>query len=281
MVRVVVDSLSDLPSSLAEKLEIKVVPLNLHFGNETYRDNVDLSTEEFYHKLTKSQVFPTTSAPGPAMLAEVFAQLAKETDEILALFTSRKFSAIYEFAVQAKSEVRADCQIEVVDTQTGIGGEMLLAIFAAEAAREGTRLSEIVERVRRAIPRVHVHMAFDTLEYLRRGGRIGKAQAFLGSLLKVHPILGVKDGEAYPFARVRSRNQAVNYLVDFVRGFGSVAGLVIEDATTPEEREELASQPRFLTPEGRLYLSKVSPVVGAHVGPRVLAVSLLERGTFE
>ncbi len=281
MVRVVVDSLSDLPSSLAEKLGIRVVPLNLHFGNETYRDNVDLGTEEFYHKLTKSQVFPTTSAPGPAMLAEVFAQLAEETDEILALFTSSKFSAIYKFAVQAKSEIKANCRIEVVDTQTGIGGEMLLAIFAAEAAREGAGLSEIVEKVRRAIPRVHVRMAFDTLEYLRRGGRIGKAQAFLGSLLKVHPILGVKDGEAYPFARVRSRAQAVNYLVDFVRGFGSVAGLVVEDATTPEEREELASQLRGLAPEGRLYLSKVSPVVGAHVGPRVLAVSLLERGAFE
>ncbi len=281
MVRVVVDSLSDLPSSLAERLEIRVVPLNLHFGGETYRDNIDLSTEEFYHKLARSRIFPTTSAPGPAVLAEVFAQLAEEADEILALFTSSRFSAIYEFAVQARSQVRADCRIEVVDTRTGIGGEMLLAIFAAEAAREGANLAEIAERIRRAIPRVHVRMAFDTLEYLRRGGRIGKAQAFLGSLLKVHPILGVKDGEAYPFARARSRAQAINYLVEFVRGFGSVAGLVVEDATTPKEREELASQLRSLTPEGKLYLSKVSPVVGAHVGPRVLAVSLLERGAFE
>ena len=118
-------------------------------------------------------------------------------------------------------------------------------------------------------------MAFDTLEYLKRGGRMGKAQAFLGSVLKVHPILGTRDGEVYPFARERSRAKAIDYLYNFAANFSHIDEMAIEDATTPDEAEMLVEHLGSTFPKERIYRSKVSPVVGAHVGPRVLAVSVL------
>ena len=153
---------------------------------------------------------------------------------------------------------------------------MLLVIAAARMAQSGANLGQLADWVTRAIPRAHIRMTFDTLEYLRRGGRVGKAQAFLGALLKVNPVLGIKDGAAFPIARCRNRTQALDFLVDFVKGFSRIAAIAIEDATTAEELERLAQRLKDVVPAERTYRSKVSPVVGTHVGPHVLAVSVLE-----
>jgi DegV family protein with EDD domain len=278
MVKVVTDSCSDITPELAEKLGIRVVPLYVHFGNEVYRDNVDLSTEGFYSRLEQSKVIPTTSTIAPGFAAELFSELAEETNGILAITISHFFSATYNAALQGKAMVTKDCRIEVIDSQTAIGGQMLLTIKAAEMANSGADLDQVAGWVRGAISRIHVRMSFDTLEYLRRGGRIGKAQAFLGSLLKVNPVLAVKDGATFPIARRRNRAQAIDFLADFVKSFEDVEALAIEDATTPDEAEILAERLKDFVPPERTYRSKVSPVVGTHVGPHVLAVSVLEAG---
>jgi len=205
-----------------------------------------------------------------------FFKLAKETDEILAIMLSKMFSGIYGAAVQAKAMVTKNRRIEVIDSELRAGAQMLLAIFAAQIARTGANLDQIVDRVKKAIPRIHIQMTFDTLEYLRRGGRLSKAQAFLGSLLKVNPVLGIKDGGAFPIARPRNRAQAIDFLVDFVKSFRHIEALAIEDATIPDELEILAQRLKDLVPPEHFYRSKVSPVVGTHVGPHVLAVSILE-----
>ena len=276
MVKIVTDSCSDITPQLARELGIAVVPLYVQFGNETYRDNVDMSTEEFYHKLETSNIHPTTATASPAQFAQVFTKLAEETEEILAIMLSEKFSAIYATTLQGKAMVKKDCRIEVIDSQAGAGAQMLLVIAAAKMAQSGANLEQIAQSVRRAIPRAHVRMTFDTLEYLRRGGRVGKAQAFLGGLLKVNPVLGIKDGAAFPIARCRNRAQAMDFLVDFVKGFSRIEAVAIEDATTPEELELLAHRLKDVVPAESTYRSKVSPVVGTHVGPHVLAVSVLE-----
>lgn len=276
MVKIVTDSCSDITPQLAQQFGITVVPLYVQFGNEAYRDNVDLSTEEFYHKLTQGKTLPTTSTVTPDFFAQLFTTLAEEASEILTITLSQMFSGTYGAALQGKVMVTKDCHIEVIDSEVAIGGQMLLAIKSAEMAKSGANLDQIVDWVRKAIPRVHVHMSFDTLEYLRRGGRIGKAQAFLGSLLKVNPILGIKDGAAFPFARPRNRAQAIDFLVNFAQSFSNIEALAIEDATTPDELEVLAERLKDLIPPQRFYRSKVSPVVGTHVGPHVLAVSVLE-----
>ncbi len=276
MVKIVTDSCSGINPKLAEKLGITVVPLFVNFGDETYRDSLDLSTDEFYQKLVQSKTSPTTSTVTPEFFAELFSKLAEETNEILTITLSKFYSATYESALQGKALVTKDCHIEVIDSQFIVGGQMLLVISAAQMAQSGAGLDQIVDWVRKAIPRVHARMSFDTLEYLRRGGRIGKAQAFLGSLLKVHPVLGIKDGETVPIARPRNRAQAIDFLVNFVKGFSNIEALVIEDATTPDELEILAERLKDIVPPERFYRSKIGPVVGTHVGPHVLAVSILE-----
>jgi len=276
VVKVVTDSCSDITQQLAQELGITVVPLYVQFGDETYRDNVDLSTEEFYHKLETSKIRPATSTATPADFARIFTRLAEETKEILTITLSEKFSGTYTAALQGKTMVKKDCHIEVIDSKAGAGAQMLLVILAAQMAGAGAGLDNIVDQVKKAIPRIHIRMSFDTLEYLRRGGRIGKAQAFLGSLLKLNPIVGVKDGATFPIARSRNRTQAIDFLVNFVRGFSQVEAVAIEDATTPDDLQTLAERLKDVVPPERIHRSKVSPVVGTHVGPHVLAVSVLE-----
>jgi len=254
VVKVVTDSCSDITPQLARELRITVVPLYVQFGNEIYRDNVDLTTEEFYRRLETTKVYPTTATASPAHFAHILNKLAEETTEIMAITLSKKFSAIYATALQGKATAKKDCRVEVIDSRAGAGAQMLLVIAAAKMAQSGADLEQLADWVKRAIPRAHVRMTFDTLEYLRRGGRVGKAQAFLGGLLKVNLVLSIKDGEAFPIACCRNRAQAVDFLVDFVKGFGRTEAVAIEDATTPKELEAVspATQGRSA---GRTYLS--------------------------
>jgi DegV family protein with EDD domain len=212
----------------------------------------------------------------PDFFAELFSKLAEETDEILTVTLSEMYSGTYGTALQGKAMGKNKCHIEVIDSQLAIGGQLLLVISAAQMAQSGANLDKIANWVRKAIPRVQVRMSFDTLEYLRRGGRIGRAQAFLGSLLKVNPVLSIKDGTTFPVARPRNRAQAMDFLVNFAKGFSNIEALAIEDATTPDELEVLAERLKDLVPPERFYRSKISPVVGTHVGPHVLAISVLE-----
>jgi DegV family protein with EDD domain len=276
VVKIVTDSCSDISPQFARELGITVVPLYVQFGKETYRDNIDLSTEEFYHKLKTSKIYPTTSTVTPADFAQLFTKLAEETKEILTITISEKFSGTYGAALQGKAMVTKDCRIEIIDSRLGAGTQMLLVVLAAQMAKAGAALDHIMTEVRKAIPRIHIRIAFDTLEYLRRGGRIGKAQAFLGGLLKVNPVLGIRDGAAFPIARCRNRDQAMDFLVNFVKRFRRIEAMAIEDATTPEELEVLAQRLKDVVSPERTYRSKVSPVVGTHVGPHVLAVAILE-----
>jgi len=276
VVKVVTDSCSDITPQLARELGITVVPLYVQFGNESYRDNVDLSTEEFYHKLKTTKIHPTTSTATPADFAEIFTKLADETKEILTITLSEKFSGTYTAALQGKAMVGKDCRIEVIDSEAGACAQMLLVISAAKMAQSGANLKQIADRVRRAIPRVHVRVSFDTLEYLRRGGRLGKAQALLGSLIKVNPVVGLKDGATFPIARPRNRAQAMDFLVNFVKGVSRIEAVAIEDATTPDDLQTLAERLEDVVPPERIYRSKFGPVIGTHVGPHVLAVAVLE-----
>lgn len=275
MVKIVCDSTADVPPDIVKKYDVTTVPLNILFGTETFRDGIDINAEQFYKKLVESTVHPSTSAPAPGLFAEVYAKLSKETDEILVITLSSGISATFESAVQAKEMVGDSCKIEIIDSQQTIGGEMLLVLKAAEAAQRGVKLAEIASMIKDAIPRVYSYMIFDTLEYLQKGGRIGKAQAWLGGLLKFNPILMLKDGVIHPVTRARSREQAVDALVNLIKSVPKIEGLVIEDATTPDELEALADRLSAVFPKEKMYRSKVNPAIGVHVGPHVLAALAL------
>jgi DegV family protein with EDD domain len=276
MVKIVCDSLSDISPEWAKELGVTVIPLNVHFGNEVYKDAIELPPDEFYKKLVSSSVNPTTSAPPPGIFAELFTNLAKETKEIIAIMASDKISAVHESAVQGKALVKADCRIEVINTRWLIGAIAILVIKAVEAAKSGANLDTISDMVKKAMPKLHALMVFDTLEYLKRGGRIGKAQALLGSLLKTHPIITLKDGEVHPFGRARNRAQAVDALVNAVKAYPKIEMMVVEHATTPDELEALVERLSGITPKEGIYRSRVGAVIGTHTGPHVLSVCFLE-----
>jgi len=274
-VKIITDSLGDIPSEVAEELGITVIPINVIFGTLSYRDGVDLTTEQFYDKLTHSKVFPTTIVPPLGVFVDTYERLAGETDEITVITNSHKLSASYEAALQAKELMKRKCRVEVVDSLWAIMAQGLIVIAAAKAAKAGANINEVVGIVRRNIPRADVRMAFGTLEYLSKGGRIGKAKTFLGTVLKVVPILGIRDGEVYPFTREHSRARAIDYLYNFATSFSHIDEMAVEDATTPDEADELAKRLSSKFRKERIYRTKVSPVVGAHVGPQVLGVAVL------
>ena len=276
MVKLVTDSASDLPADVAKELDITVVPLNIQFGSETYKDRVDLSPEEFYNRLEHSKVLPSTSAPGPGVFAEVFDNLATKYNQILGVFVSRKLSATYDAALQGVKLMKRKCEVEIADSTLGIMGEGFLAMEAAKKAIAGASLNKLITLISETIPRIHVRVTLDTLEYLARGGRIGKVQAFLGSMLRTNPILGLKDGVAFPAARVRSRAKATEWLFEFASKLSKVKAIAVECGTNMTEAKAFASRLSSLFPEATLYMSNVSPVIGTHTGPNLLSMTILE-----
>ena len=274
-VKIVTDSVSDLPPQVVKELGITVVPLNVRFGTEVYRDGIDLTTEQFYDKLMHSKTLPSTAVPPPVTFAEAYDKLAEETDEILAITVTSKLSATYEVASQSIGLMKRKCRVEVVDSQWAIMGEGLIVIATAKAAQAGASLDELLDLTRRNTHRVEFRIAVDTLEYLKRGGRIGAAQAFLGSMLRLKPILGMKDGITFPIARERSRAKAIERLYNFAMSYSHIEEMAVEDATTPDEADALAERLSSKFPKERIYRSKVSPAVGANTGPGVLNIAVL------
>jgi len=275
-VKLVTDSVSDLPPEVVEDLGITVIPLHVQFSSETFRDRVDLTAEDFYHKLEHSSTLPTTSAPGPGLFAKVFDELAAKHSQILGVFVSRKLSATYDAAVQGVKLMKRKCQVEVVDSTLGIMGQGLLVMEAAKRAISGANLSELIGMISETIPRMHVRVTLDTLKYLAMGGRIGKVQALMGSMLKMNPILGLKDGVAFPFARARSRAKATDWLCEFASKFSKVKAVAIEYGTNAAEAKAFAKRIGSIFPKVPIYLSNVSPVIGTHTGPTILSISVME-----
>lgn len=274
-VKIVTDSLGDIPADIVKKLDITVVPIQVLFGTESFRDGVDMTTEQFYARLVTSKSLPTTAVPALGVFSEIFDKVAEKTDEIIVLTISHKLSGIFETALRAAELMKKKVKIKVIDSMQVIMGEGLLTIEAAKAAHNKEKFDDIVQQIKTNIKRIDERMAFDTLEYLKRGGRIGAAQAFLGSILKLNPILCLKDGEVFPLARERSRAKAMEVLYKFAAGYNRIDSIAIEDATTPQEADALAQRLKLLYPDKTIYRSKVSPVIGVHVGPSVISVSIL------
>ena len=274
-VKIVTDSVADLPSQVVKELGITVIPLIIRFGTELYRDGVDLTADEFYEKLARTKVFPVTSVPSPATFAEAYDKLAEETDEILAVILSARLSGTYDVAAQAVGLMKRKCRVEVIDSKLATMAQGFIVMKAAQVAQAGASLDEVVEVARKNIPRVDFRAAFDTLEYLRRGGRIGRAQAFLGSMLKINPIITLKDGVVEPAGRARSRAKAIEHLYNFVMSYSYIEEMAVEDTVCPDEAEALAGRLSAKFPKERIYRSKMTPAIGTHTGPRLLLVAVL------
>lgn len=278
MVRIVTDSTSDLPPEVARDLGITVVPVILHFGTQSYRDGVDMAPEKLYERMVSGPVHPTTSSPAPGEFAEVYRRLSRETDEILCLTISSKLSGIHQAATTGKQAFGGKTRIEVVDTQLTTMCLGLLATLAAREARDGKSLDDLLAIVRSAIPRSHGMALLDSARYVLKGGRLGKSGALLGALVRVKPMLEIKDGWVRPSGVTRTRSQGLERLCQYVTKHLPVEAIAVVQGNAAEEAEELAGRIRGLSPHTPPIMAKLGSAIGVHGGPGTLLVALRESG---
>ena len=275
-VKVVTDSTADLPGDVVQELGITVIPLLIHIDDETFEDGVTISVDGFYNLLATGGVLPKTSAPSSGMFIEAYERLAQETDAIVSIHISAKLSAAYAAALVARDGIDAPCKIEILDSLSTSIGLGLLVVQAATMARDGASLEDIVRVTEASIPRTQFFGVLDTLEYLHRGGRIGKAASFLGAMLKLKPILCLHDGIAHPVERVRSREQALDHLCEMVGKMGPVSHMAVTYTTDKPEMEQLAFRLSQFFPEDEIMRSRCSATTGTYFGPGALGVAVIQ-----
>ena len=272
-VKIVTDSGADLPDQLTKELGITVVPLYIRFGEEVYRDRVSISADEFYERLTHDPVHPSTTQPGPQDFLEAYQKLSADADGIVSIHISGKLSGTCNSALMAKDMLEGECPVEVVDSETLTMSLGLIVIAAAEMAKAGESMDKIVEWVKQAIPKTYLFFLLDTLEYLKKGGRIGKAKALLGSILSVKPMLTMKDGELVPAGQARTRVKGMDKLFDFVENAGNIQDLAVVYNTTPDEAQALAERLGSVFAKEKIRMARVGPGLGAHGGPGAILVA--------
>jgi len=273
-VKIVTDSTADLSPELIKELGITVVPLYVCFGKDVYRDREDITEDDFYKRLLEDPVHPTTTQPTPQDFAEAYRQLSSKADGIISIHISEKLSGTCNSALQGKQLVEKGCPLEVIDSKTTSMALGLLVMAAANIAKTGKSLQQVAEDVKQVVSSVQLLVIFDTLKYLAKGGRIGKAKSLLGALLSVKPMLTIKDGEFVPVSQVRSRSKGTEKLLDFARDAGNIEDLAIVHSTTPDEAESLAERISSILPSKQVRIARLGPVLGVHGGPGVLAIAI-------
>jgi DegV family protein with EDD domain len=275
-VRVVTDSACDLPDDLIERDGIEVVPLTIRFGKEELVDRKELSTDEFWRRLAESDVLPETSAPSAGAFEAAFRRLiADGATGIVCINLSSKLSATMQSAQVAAQAVQAECPVVVVDSLMVSMGLGTLCLTAARRAADGDSLESIVANVTDRRNRSKLYGTLDTLEFLKKGGRVGNARALLGSMLAIKPVLEVRDGEVEEAGKVRTRSKALRLLVDRVKE-GPFENLAVLHGNAPD-LDELLDLLEPLAPRDEILIGQIGPVIGTHAGPRVIGVTFQAR----
>ena len=278
-VRIIIDSTADVAENL--RARFTVLPLTLRFGDEEYQDGVTITSREFYEKLVESDVMPTTSQATPYQFAEAFRAAVEAGDDVVAITVSSKLSGTWQSAVMAAEEFPG--KVFVVDSRSVAIGSGILAEYALELMEQGLEARELAERLTEARERVHVLAMVNTLEYLKRGGRISKSVAFAGELLSIKPVIAIRDGEVAIIGKARGSRAANNLLVKEIENAGGVdffkpvmLGYTgMSDAMLHKYIRDSA----FLWEDhlDQLRTTIVGSVIGTHAGPGAVAVAFFRR----
>lgn len=269
---VVTDSTADLPDEWRERYDIEVVPLKVLFGEETFRDGVDMSNEQFFARLATSTKLPTTSAPSPGEFAEVYQRLAKDHDGCISIHIGAQLSATAESARVGAQSVEG-FRVEVVDSETVTMPMAFLCKVAAEAAS----LEEATAAVKKLIPGCRVLALLDTMRYIEMGGRVSRAQAMIGTLLDVKPMLLVKDREIKAVDRVRTRSRAIPRMIEFFESDVPVEYVGVMHAQAHEEAGNIAAGLRERHPDLEIPIGQIGCVLGTHTGPKALGLVYIKK----
>lgn len=279
-VRIVTDSTSDLPASLREQYGITMVPLDVRFGQEVFKDQVDMSSEEFYARLRNNDVLPRTSQPAPGDFLRVYGQLADEydCDAIVSIHLSSKLSGTFQ-AAQVASEM-ASVPVAAIDSLGASAGLGWTVLAAAIASRRGEDLEAVKARALQVAGRMHMYFSVDTLKFLEQNGRIGKAQSLLGSLLRLKPVVRLNEGEVEPYDKVRGREALIERMTEIAReraqGDRLIMGIVHGDARERAEKYRESLERAGIVHQVRIF--PAGPVIGSHCGPGLLGACFFSSG---
>jgi len=269
---VVTDSTADLPDEWRDRYDIHVVPLKVLFGTETFRDRVDMTDEQFFRRLAASTTLPTTSAPSPGEFAEVYQQLAKDHDGCISIHIGAQLSATAEAARVGASSVDG-FKVHVVDSQTV---SMPIA-FLCRIAAECRSLDDATAAVEQRVAKCRVLALLDTLKYLEMGGRLSRAQAMIGTMLDLKPLLLVADREIKPVDRVRTRSRAISRMIEFFNSELPVEHMAVMHAQAPDEAERVAGELRSEFPDRDVTVGQIGCVLGTHTGPKAMGIVYLKK----
>jgi DegV family protein with EDD domain len=272
--RVVTDSTADVLPEWRDRYGMEVVPLNVVFDNRSFRDRVDLSDEEFFARLKAASRLPTTSAPAPGEFAAVYERLSHECDGVISIHLGGSLSGTVESARLGASTLQG-FPVHVVDSES-----LTICVgFLCRVAAEAPTLEEAVRRVQERVPRLRILALLDTLRYLEMGGRINRAQAMIGSVLDLKPIMGVSEGRIRPLDRVRTRRKALGRLVELFRQDLPVEQVAVMHAQAPEEAAELRSRVKAELDQVDVEISQIGPVLGTHIGPGAVGIAYVRAGS--
>ncbi len=279
MLSIVTDSTADLPKAERQKLDITVVPENVIFGTMTYQDEIDLTPERLYEMLPTAKTHPTTSQPSAGEFIKHYRPLLQAGKEIVSIHLSTKLSGTYASAVAAKKELedelKKELPITILDTPWVSMALGMLCLIAAQAAQSGKSRDQVVAAVNALIPKLNIIFVLDTLEYLKRGGRIGAASAMLGSMLNFKPMLAIKDGAVHPLEKPRSKAKAVRRLMEMLEetAKGKPLHAAVLNADALDEAAAIEKEIRAQYDCREVYSVSLGPALGVHVGPGTVGLA--------
>lgn len=278
MIRIITDSLCDLTMDYARELNIDILPLTVRFGEEDYKCGIDLTNEAFYDKLVTNGSHPSTAAVNPYEFEEVFQRYIDAGDEIVTILFSRQMSATYQSAAIAAEHVASN-RLHLIDCENGAMGQTLLIQTAVSMRDHGKSAVEIADAIRSLLPRTMTYIVVDTLEYLKRGGRISKSAALIGGLMKLHPVLQVVADGAKPVDKVKGKKSCNAWLINKLKEQPADTDykLVIGHSNAPERAEAFKEQLQEAGVTNEIFITCIGPVVGTHIGPNCLGIGYIAK----
>lgn len=275
-IKIVVDSACDLPQKLIDQNKIAVIPMFINMQMQSYRDGVDISRQDFYQRILKTNEYPTTSAPGPELFKAFYDRLADEgVDQILSIHLSHNLSSVLEMARRSASEYKK-IPVRVFDSKQLSMGAGFLALTAAQAAVGGANIDEILNLLNDQVKRTHVFAALDTLDFLSHSGRMSGVVAKIGNLLQIKPILRMYDGTPTS-EKIRTKGKALNRLLAIYRSLGEMEKTAILHGNIPEQMEYLVQNVLEKSPDIQIVRAEISPTLAAHIGPRAAGFACVTR----
>lgn len=276
-VGILTDSTAYFAPGEAAARGVRVVPLYVIFGETTYRDGVDLSIDDFFALLTSSKELARTSQPSAGDFQRAYSEMAVTAQEVVSIHLSSHISGTFNTSAMAASQMNGNPRVEMVDSKATSLGQTFVVRDAVDAASRRASFADVVAVARESADKVRTYLAIDTLEYLQRGGRLGRTQALLGAALDVKPILGLDDeGKIAQFARVRTRKKSLDTLIELAGSRGQPRRLAVVDATTPEDAQDVRVRLERVFPEVPIEVGRAGPVIGVHAGPGMVGIQVQE-----